>query len=316
MDQDDHHHHSRHDHRHHHHHTHGTGDRRVLGAIIVNLGLTVVQIAGGLVAGSLALVADALHNLSDAVSLILAYAARRIARRPSDKSMTFGYARAEVVAALINYTTLIIIGLYLVYEAILRFFEPEPVAGWIVVAIAAVALLVDLATAALTYALSKESMNLRAAFLHNVADALGSVGVIVAGTLVILEGWWVVDPLVTLLIAAYILWQAFAEIMAAIRVLMLGAPLGMDFDGLIGAIREIEGVRDVHHVHVFAIDERINAFEAHIVIGDDRASNTHVVKGTIKSMIRERFGIHHATLEFETNSQACEGEDARLIGRS
>ena len=132
--------------------------------------------------------------------------------------MTFGYARAEVVAALVNYTTLIVIGLYLAAEAVGRFFAPEPVDGWIVVWIAGAALVIDLVTALLTYSLSKSSVNIRAAFLHNVADALGSVAVIFAGTLILLYDWRLIDPAVTLMIAGYILWQSFAEIGGVIRI--------------------------------------------------------------------------------------------------
>src|SRR5690606_16215794 len=143
----------------------------------VNVFLSVAQIAGGVVAGSLALIADAIHNLSDAASLVLAYVARRVARRPSNAEMTFGYVRAEVIAALINYTTLIVISLYLIYEGVWRLFDPQGVEGWIVVAGAAIALLVDVWTAWITYRMSGESANMRAAFLHNLADALGSVGV-------------------------------------------------------------------------------------------------------------------------------------------
>src|SRR5215207_36408 len=188
----------------HHHHDHGVsaeaGDRRVLWAVLVNVILTFAQIAGGIFAGSLALVADAIHNLSDAAALGLAFTARRIARRPSNETMTFGYGRAEGIAALINYTTLIVISVYLVYEAVWRLAQPEPVDGWIVVIIAGVALVVDTITALLTFRLAKDSANIRAAFLHNVADALGSIGVIIAGTLVILFDWWIVDPIVTIAI--------------------------------------------------------------------------------------------------------------------
>ena len=141
------------------------GDRKVAAAIGVNILLTLVQIAGGILSGSLALIADALHNFSDAASLVIAFAARKIARRKADAKMTFGYDRAEVVAALINYTTLIIVGLYLIYEAVMRFIEPQGVDGWLVVIIAAVALIVDMVTALLTYTLSKTSVNIRAAFL-------------------------------------------------------------------------------------------------------------------------------------------------------
>jgi len=303
-------------HGHHHHHDADSGDRRVLWAVVVNVGLTLAQIVGGIVAGSLALIADALHNFSDAVSLIIAFAARKIARRPSDASMTFGYVRAEIVAALINYTTLILVGLYLVYEAILRFFEPEPVAGWIIVIIAAIALVIDLVTALLTYALSKESMNIRAAFLHNVADALGSIAVIVAGTLIITQGWHIVDPIATLLIAGYILWMAFSEIGGAIRMLMLGTPPGIDIPALVAALRGVKGVADIHHVHVWAIDERENALEAHIVLADGSETDAQPIKERLKTLARERFGIAHTTLEFERAAECCDGEAAKVIGHA
>ena len=210
-------------------------------AVAVNLGLTIVQVIGGVLSGSLSLIADALHNFSDAISLIIAFGARRIARRPRDERMTFGYGRIEVVAALINYTTLIVIGLYLSYEAVTRFIEPQPVAGWIVVIVAGIALVVDVATAMLTYALSKESMNIRAAFLHNVADALGSVAVIVAGTLILLYDWRLVDPIVTLMIAGYILWQSFREIGPVVRILMLGSPPDIEPEAVLAATRGVRG---------------------------------------------------------------------------
>jgi len=284
-------------------------------AVIVNLVLTLAQIVGGLMAGSLSLIADALHNFSDAISLGIAFAARRIARRPSDETMTFGYVRAEVVAALINYTTLIVIGIFLVYEAILRFFEPQAIEGWLVVAIAAVALVVDVATVALTYALSKESMNVRAAFVHNIADALGSVGVIIAGTLIILFDWRIVDPIVTLLIAGYILWMAFSEIGDAIRVLMQGTPPGLDLNEVIAAITRIDGVEDVHHLHAWMIDETQNALEAHVVISSN-VSDHDTVRQRVKAEISERFGIAHATLEMEHPNCCDDGQHPKTIGHA
>ena len=240
-------------HAHHHHHVDPeAGDRRVALAVGVNLALTAAQVVGGTLAGSLSLIADALHNLSDAVSLVIAFVARKVARRPSDERMTFGYARAEIVAALVNYTTLIVIGLYLVFEAATRFVEPVPVTGWVVVIVAGVALAVDLVTAGLTWALSRSSVNMRAAFVHNLSDALGSVAVIVAGTLIILFDWWIVDPLVTLGIAGYILWLSFAEIGPVIRMLMLGSPPDTDGREVVRAMRAVDGVADVHHLHLWA----------------------------------------------------------------
>lgn len=293
---------------HHHHHHHvdpEAGDAKVLWAVGVNLALTVVQIIGGIWAGSLALVADAIHNLSDAVSLGIAFAARKIARRPADAAMTFGYGRAEIVAALVNYTTLIVIGVYLVYEAILRLINPADVDGWLVVIIAGVALVVDLATAMLTFALSKNSMNIRAAFLHNVADALGSVAVIVAGTLIIWYDWRLVDPLITLLIAGYILWISFVEIGPVIRILMLGSPQDMDAQKVMADIGTVAGVQGVHHMHLWQMQEHAVALEAHIVIVQAHWPEVADIKTAIKELLKSGYGIEHVTLELESSDHAC-----------
>ncbi|WP_027834908.1 cation diffusion facilitator family transporter [Maritalea myrionectae] len=299
-------------HHHHHHVDPNDGDAKVLWAILVNMGLTVAQIVGGIFAGSLALIADALHNFSDAISLIIAFVARKIARRPADKSMTFGYGRAEVVAALINYTTLIVIGLYLAYEAVMRFFDPQPVDGWLIVIIAGIALVVDVITALLTFALSKTSVNIRAAFLHNVADALGSVAVIFAGTLILLYDWRLIDPAVTLLIAGYILWQSFAEIGGVIRILMLGAPEEVDLDAVIELMRNADGVRDVHHVHFWRMQEHQSALSVHLVLDINDVEAAGWVRDALKKQLHDQFDIVHVTLEIEAHNEPC--TDPQLIG--
>ena len=208
-------------------HDHGNtsgGDKRLVGAVLVNILLTGAQVVGGLLSGSLSLVADALHNLNDAASLGIALVARRIARRPADSRRTFGYRRAEVIGALINLTTLIIVGLYLIYEAISRYFDPRPVEGWIIVWVAGIALIVDIVTAVLTFSLSKGNLNIRAAFVHNVSDALASLAVIVAGTLILLYGWNWTDLLATVLISAYVLYQGISMMRDTVRILMEGVP--------------------------------------------------------------------------------------------
>lgn len=298
----------------HHHIDPEAGDRRVAFAILVNLGLTAAQVIGGVLAGSLALIADALHNFSDAIALIIAFGARKIARRPADSDMTFGYGRAEAIAALVNYVTLIIVGVYLVYEAMTRFITPQGVDGWLVVVIAGVALAVDLITALLTYRLSKTSINIRAAFLHNVADALGSVAVIVAGALILLYDWRLVDPIVTLLIAGYILWQAAREIGAVIRILMLGSPPKLDSSEVAARIRAVEGVRSAHHIHLWQMDEHESALEAHIVLTDEAAERATEVRTAIKARLRGEFGIGHSTLEMEAGDDAC--AETQVFGHS
>lgn len=299
-------------HHHHHHVDPESGDAKVFMAVVVNLGLTIAQIVGGVLSGSLALIADAIHNLSDALSLIIAFAARKVARRPADGQMTFGYGRAEIVAALVNYTTLIVIGLYLTYEAILRFFNPQGVDGWLVVIIAGIALAVDLVTALLTYSLSKQSVNIRAAFLHNVADALGSIAVIIAGTLILLYDWRLVDPLVTLLIAGYILWMSFAEIGPVIRILMLGSAPDIDTNTVLEKMRTVDGVDDVHHLHLWQMDEHRNALEAHLVIRAGAWDRADEIKQAVRDLLETRFGVSHCTLEPECSRHVC--NDAMTIG--
>lgn len=284
-----------------HGHSHGDpskiGEKRLWWAVGANILLTVAQVIGGIVSGSLSLIADALHNFSDAASLLIALVAIRIGRKPPDQFKTFGYKRAETVAALINLTTLIIIGLYLCYEAIMRFITPEPIAGWTIVIVAGIALVVDVFTALLTYSQSKNSMNIRAAFLHNLTDALASVGVIIAGTLILLYGWVWTDAAMTLLIAGYVLYHGFAEIPKAIHLLMEGTPEGISIDDVMEAMEAIEGVNNVHHVHIWQLDEQHNALEAHVVIKDQ--SDIDDMKVELKKILKDSFSIDHSTLEFE-----------------
>jgi len=287
-------------HNHHHSDPSQIGERRLWWAVLANILLTFAQIIGGAVSGSLSLIADALHNFSDAASLLIALVAIRIGRKPPDQFKTFGYKRAETVAALINLTTLIIIGLYLCYEAIMRFITPEPVAGWMVVIVAGIALAVDVFTALLTYSQSKTSMNIKAAFLHNVTDALASVGVIIAGTLILLYGWVWTDAAMTLLISVYVLYQGFTETPKVIHLLMEGAPKGLNMQNVTSVMEAVEGVLNVHHVHVWQLDEHRNALEAHVVLEKD--TDMDALKRCLKKLLQDKFEIEHSTLEFENNT--------------
>lgn len=291
---------------HDHSHEKDASDGRLVLAIIVNMGLTVVQVVAGILSGSLALIADALHNLSDAASLVIAMVARKIARRPPNEAMSFGYGRAEPIAALINYTTLIVLALYLAAEAFDRLFNPEPVEGWTVVIVAGIALVVDAVTALLTYTMSKTSMNIRAAFLHNLADAIGSVAVIVAGSLILLFGWELADPLITLGISAYILWLAFQEMGGVLKVLMLASPPGSDPSAVVAAIDAVPGVTNCHHAHLWQMQEHTAAFDAHVAIEPGRWGEADSIKAAIKTMLADRFHIEHTTLELECAVHACE----------
>jgi len=285
-------------------HSSNHGDKKLIYAVSVNILLTFVQIVGGLISGSLSLIADAIHNASDAASLGIAIFARKIAKRPPDTFKTFGYKRAEIIAALINLTTLMLIGLYLVYEAIWRLYQPIEIEGWIVIVVAGIALLVDVITAALTYAMSKDSLNIRAAFLHNVSDVLSSIGVIIAGVVILLLGWVWIDALITFLIAGYILYQGFTEIPKTINILMDGTPEHLSIGEVISALENIDGVCNVHHVHIRQLDEHKNALEAHIV-ADRSIEENESIKRKIKSRLRDEFLIKHTTLEFEHPDESC-----------
>ncbi|RAR57097.1 MULTISPECIES: cation diffusion facilitator family transporter [Halomonadaceae] len=300
---------------HHHDHPHidpTSGDRRVSIAIWANGILTIAQIVGGILAGSLSLIADALHNFSDMAALVIAFAARKIARRPPDSQMTFGYGRIEVVAALINYTTLIIVGIYLIYEGAMRMIDPPEIKGWIVVITGIVALLVDALTALLTWSMQKHSVNIRALFLHNLSDAFASIAVIIGGSLILLYDMRWVDPAITIGIALYILYLAFTEIGGPVRTLMLGSPPDIDGQSVIEALRDVQGVEDVHHVHLWQMQENTAALDCHVVITEAGWRQLEAIKVNIKAQLKARFGIGHSSLEFEHIDHAH--QDANLFG--
>ena len=283
--------HSHHSHGHHHH-----GDRAIGWAVIVNLALTAAQIIGGMLAGSTALIADGIHNLSDALALVLAFGARRLARRDASPDMSFGWGRAEAVAAFVNYLALIVISVWLAIEAIGRLTNPPEVAGGLVMGLAAFALIVDLGTAALVYRQSRDSANIRAAFMHNLADAAVSVAVIVGGVLIWAFGWNLADPILTLMISGAILWHILPELGPVVRMLMLGAPPDSDPAAAIEALRKLSGVRDAHHLHLWQIDERRNAASVHLVV--ETGDYTDAIHAA-KDLLRRDFGIAHSTIEVE-----------------
>ena len=279
--------------------TGGAGDRAILWAVIVNLALTAAQVEGGLYADSTALVADGIHNLSDAMALVLAFGARRLAQRPATPDWSFGWGRVEIVAAFVNFLALIAVSVWLAVEALGRIANPPEVAGGLVMALAGFALIVDLATAALVFRAAKDSVNIRAAFLHNLADAGVSVAVILGGLLIWAFGWNRADPILTLAISAVIVWHITTEIGPVFRSLMLAAPSHLDAEEVLDALRDLDGVTDAHHLHLWQIDEKRNAASVHLV-ADDPAMIV-----TAKTMLRERFDIGHATVEYETTTQIC-----------
>ena len=277
-----------------HSHEHGV-DRKLSIAVLINIFLTVAQVVGGVLSGSLSLVADALHNLSDAGAIVIAVIARKIGNKNANESMTYGYKRAEILGVLINSTTLIVIGLYLIYEAFNKFFNPTPIDGWIVFWVAGFALVIDIGTAFLTYSAgARESMNIRAAFIHNVSDALASVAVIVAGVMIILYQLYVVDVIATIAISVYVIYHGIVLLKKCILILMQAVPEGISINDIKCTLNDIEGVDQVEHVHVWQLDENRLFFEGHLSLrGTDRAT----IKSAVRSALKQNFGITHCTIE-------------------
>jgi len=291
----------------HHNHTH---DGKLGIAVFINVFLTIVQIIGGIFSGSLSLIADALHNLSDAGAILIAILARKIARKPANNRMTFGYKRAEILGALLNSTTLIIVGLYLIYEAVSKYFTPQPIDGWIVVWIASIALVIDAATAWLTYKSgAKNNLNLKAAFIHNLSDAFASVAVIIAGSLIILYQWYVVDLLATILISVYVIYHGITLVKESISILMQAVPVDIDIDKLCKDIESIANIDRVRHIHVWKLDDKEVFLEASINL----QTMKHLQDLTpIKQLLEAKYDIHHSIIEIVVGNAQHEGNCYQL----
>lgn len=283
---------------HDHHHGSDLGTRRLAWAVAINLLLTAAQVVGGVLSGSLSLVADALHNFSDAAGLLLALVARRISKRPADEQRTFGYGRAEVVGGLINLTSIMVIAGYLLIEAVTRTFDRPEVDGWMVVIVAGIAFVVDAATALLTYSMSKGSVNIKAAFLHNIADALASVAVIITGTLIILFDWYWTDIVATIGISVYIVWVSWSPMQRCIRILMQSTPEHLSINLIAESLSLIEGVDAVAHLHIWPIDERTTSLEVSVGVAEIATiQDIERIRRDAIDLLTKRYGIHHVTFE-------------------
>jgi len=277
----------------------GEASSRLVLSIILNLIITLAEIAGGVLSGSLSLLSDAMHNFSDTASLGISLAAVKISARSPDRQKTFGYQRAQIIGALINLILLVLVGFYLIMEAIQRYFNPQPIQGGVMLIVAVVGLLANLATAALLYRQSKDNLNVRSAFVHILGDAFSSIGVVIAGILIIRFQLYLADTLLTLLISAYILVHSGLLLRQTVNILMQGVPEGIDIDLIVAAVKSIEDVQDIHHVHIWQLDETQSNLEAHIVIDQEKTDDMTCIKQAIRERLASSFNITHSTLEFE-----------------
>ena len=269
----------------------------------VALGLTLVvllvEFAGGLLSHSLALLSDAGHVLTDVFALGLAWFAVEQSRRPADQRHTYGYQRASILAALLNSVTLIVIVLAIAYEAIRRLAAPEPVQGGLVIATALVAIAIN-ALVVLLLRRETKSLNLRAALLHVSGDVAASVGVVIAGAIILLTGWLYIDPLLSLGIAAFIAYGAWRIVRETVHVLLEGTPGEIDLEAVTKEIAQTKLVTDVHDLHVWALSSEEMALSCHVVVGDCPLGDAEHVVRDLESRICDRFAIGHTTIQVES----------------
>jgi len=284
-------------HHHSHHHAPGNGSHRpLLLALLLTLGFAVVEAVAGILSGSLALLGDAGHMLTDSLSLGLAAAAALIARRPPSPRHSYGLGRAETLAALVNAGLMIVVVFAIGIEAVARLQEPVQVRGGMVTVVAIAGLLINLAAAWLL-AGHQQNLNVRAALLHVIGDLLGSVAALVSGVVIMVWGWTTIDPLLSLAIAALILVSALRVLREALHALLEGVPLSLDTNEIGRALVEVDEVLEVHDLHIWSLSAEQVALSAHLVL-DDIQGWERVLPAS-REMLASRFGIHHVTLQPE-----------------
>ena len=298
---------------HHHGPSRDTQAKALWIALGANALLLVVEALGGIAFDSLALLADAAHLLSDVVGLVIALVAQRLLARPATDRHTYGFQRSEVIGGQLNALILLVASGWIVFEAVRRFGTPTHVEGGGMLAVAAVGLVVNVASAVLLARASGRSMNMRGAYLHMVVDAVGSVGAIVAGIAILAFGADWVDPLVSVLIAGLVVFSAWGLLRDTTNVMLEAAPGDVDPLAVIAALAAEPGVTAVHHTHVWSLASDVTAFSGHVVLDGERTLHEAQVEGDrLKAMLSDRFGISHATLELECH--ACDGPSDAVVG--
>jgi cobalt-zinc-cadmium efflux system protein len=279
-------------------HDHRSASRRALGTVLaLTVGVTAVEVVGGFLTGSLALLADAGHMLSDTFAIGLALVALTLAERPSTPRRSFGFQRAEILAAFVNGLTLVLVSGWIAWEAVQRFRDPPEILGGWMLAVAAVGLAVNVVAAGILLRSATESLNVEAALRHVVADVLGSVGVLAAALVILLTGWTTIDPIVSLAIALLIVASAWSVLRDSTAILMEQTPSGIDADQVARAIVEVPGVTSVHDLHVWRITSGFDALSAHVLVG--RGEDCHGLRQDIERVLADRFGITHTTLQVD-----------------
>lgn len=294
-------------HNHSHDHIGKSTSTRMFFTMIMNFIITAAEIVGGIISGSLALISDALHNLTDGIAIIISYIALKLKGVEHSPKHTFGLKRAEIFAAAINATVLFGISLFLFYESIQRLIAPRVIEGKLMILIASIGLVANVTGTLLLHRDSHKSMNIKSAYLHLLIDAMSSVVVIIGGVLITLfEIYWI-DPVLTILIGAYVLRESIKILLEASHILMEGAPQDIDIEDVKKEVEKVPEIIDIHHVHIWQVGEQDVHFEAHLNIEDMLVSETASIQERVEHILTEEFPINHITLQFECN--VCDSDD-------
>ena len=294
-----------------HDHSHDVPEsgQRLAIVVALNFTITIAEVIGGLMSGSLSLLSDALHNFSDGIAVIIAWIAIKLRGLPRSDHYTFGLKRAEVFAAVINAGALVAISIYLFVEAWQHYMNPEPIAGNIMTIVATVGLVANVIGTWLLHRGSKESTNLRAAYLHLFSDAISSIGVILGGlAIMFLDIYWI-DPLLTVLIGLYVLKESLQILWHTLGMFMLATPPDLDINEIRQFIREQEGIDNVHHIHLWAVADNDVHFEGHISLEDQPLSQASKIREKLEEALHDKFEINHTTIQFEASTDFCKTAD-------
>jgi cobalt-zinc-cadmium efflux system protein len=268
-------------------------------ALAITLFMMVAEIIGGLLSNSLALLSDAGHMFTDTLALALSFFAMKFAGMPATDKKTFGFYRLEILAALLNGITLVLISLYIMYEAYQRILNPQPVAGTLMLIVAVIGLIVNIIGALFLMKHRETNLNIRGAFLHIIGDAVSSVGVIIGGVVILYTGWYLIDPILSILIALGIIAGAIGLVSESVSILLESAPSHINIAAVAEEIARVDGVREAYHVHVWSITSGVYALSAHVIIDDRLVSGSRELLDAIRQRLTDRFKIMHSTIQLE-----------------
>lgn len=285
-------------------HLHIQRDRNLLISIFLNIGITSAQIVGGLISGSLSLLSDALHNFSDVVSLIISFIASKLSRKKASFNKTFGYKRAEVLAAFVNAIVLILVAFFLIIEAIDRFKNPEIISTKLVICFSLIAILGNGFSVLLLKKDANYNLNMTAAYIHLFTDMMASIAVLLGGVLMYFYSIYWIDSILTFCIAIYLIWMGYDLLLKATRILMLFTPKSIDINTIVNLVSHINYVRKLHHVHVWYLNEDELHLEGHLELNQNiSVAQFDEVLIEIESLVKEKYNINHVTLQPEFNKK-------------